>query len=797
MQHFKPMLNGKGLLAASIALLSGPALAEVAGRVSFVSGDVLVKAADGAERTLRRGEAINGGDRITTRAGRVQVRFTDGGFVSLQPNSVFGVDEYLYANRKPEESSLFFSLLQGGMRTITGAIGKVNRKSYQVRTPVATIGIRGTEYRAQVDEGGLVVSVGAGLVHVANTGGEVTGGAGQNIRVRGPQDAPALGKEEALVLASGVDGDDTAQDDGEDADDDTVAVADVRNDRGDFLLLFTSPGTLPDSQPPEGPVYLLGSPNLVSSPYSVYFGDFDQTGAVTGSVGGLVKLYGYADTASGFQSAFESGTLQVVNSGTQGALSWGEFTAGSTGVNDTFDACNANCLGPFGLEPGQYLPYVVGLEPLGNLGKGTAVYTLQGATPVRNMYGSAGRVDNFVIKLNLDFATLQALLKVTVPVFSESPGLTPAPHTYTVTTNNPVPLLDLGTAAGFKLDSSLLSVSDSQGACAASAGVCTASIAGFFSGPLSNQIGASYRITDWWSGNDLSGVAALGVSAYDSSTKLPDGPGYTMAYAHNSTGSLGATATTQGGYIYYDQVSNPSALVDNSLDLQFGNDAHLQTATNPDNSTLLDRQGAQATDLGKAGALKWGRWYTGGTSADIVINGATQTLTPGKSLHYMVGPMTQPNFFAGINALYPNGATATYTYQGGTTATGNDGSTGRMTSGSFLTMHFGSNPSLAMDLRLAMDSGNNYQIIGSTAPVLDGSGAKFFASSGGVSCNTGGGTGGCNATVSGFFAGQQAQQIGMSYSVQDFAGRDVSGAAAFGRGKITAVTPPPVLTEPL
>lgn len=117
MRTFKKVLNGKGLLAASVALLSGHALAETAGRVSFVSGDASVTGSDGSSRALQRGAAINSGDRINTRAGRVQVRFTDGSFVSLQPNTVFGIDEYLYANRKPEETSLFFSLVQGGMRT--------------------------------------------------------------------------------------------------------------------------------------------------------------------------------------------------------------------------------------------------------------------------------------------------------------------------------------------------------------------------------------------------------------------------------------------------------------------------------------------------------------------------------------------------------------------------------------------------------------------------------------------------------------------------------------------------------
>ena len=43
-------------------------------------------------------------------------------------------------------SHAFFSLLKGGFRTVSGLIGKINHEDYSVATPVATIGIRGTDY---------------------------------------------------------------------------------------------------------------------------------------------------------------------------------------------------------------------------------------------------------------------------------------------------------------------------------------------------------------------------------------------------------------------------------------------------------------------------------------------------------------------------------------------------------------------------------------------------------------------------------------------------------------------------
>ena len=97
------LLNPQGLLAALVAMtLSGMAIAETAGRVNFVSGGVVAVSADGSKRTLTRGDFINSGERIETNRGRAQIRFTDGSFLSLQPDTVFGVDNYTFskADRK-------------------------------------------------------------------------------------------------------------------------------------------------------------------------------------------------------------------------------------------------------------------------------------------------------------------------------------------------------------------------------------------------------------------------------------------------------------------------------------------------------------------------------------------------------------------------------------------------------------------------------------------------------------------------------------------------------------------------
>ena len=114
MNHVKPKLrlvsvslrilvNGNRLRGykASQLRFSGQALAETAGRVTFITGDVVAISSDGNRRTLTKSDLVNSGERLETGKGRLQIRFTDGSFISLQPNTVFGLDNYTFARAKP------------------------------------------------------------------------------------------------------------------------------------------------------------------------------------------------------------------------------------------------------------------------------------------------------------------------------------------------------------------------------------------------------------------------------------------------------------------------------------------------------------------------------------------------------------------------------------------------------------------------------------------------------------------------------------------------------------------------
>jgi hypothetical protein len=127
--------------AAALAL---PARAEPAGKVLSADGDALVLRGSQILR-LFRGAAVESGDQIHTGSdGKVLIVFTDSGLVWIRGNSDFVVDEYSYAQGGREAA--FFSLLKGGARSVTGLIGRRTRSNFRLRVPVATIGIRGTDF---------------------------------------------------------------------------------------------------------------------------------------------------------------------------------------------------------------------------------------------------------------------------------------------------------------------------------------------------------------------------------------------------------------------------------------------------------------------------------------------------------------------------------------------------------------------------------------------------------------------------------------------------------------------------
>lgn len=134
------------LMVAFLLLLGqGAALAQPAGRVLALAGEASLSRA-GQQLPLRAGVLVESGDVLAVgERSALQVRFTDESVVALRANSQFRIEDYRF-DKNAEQDRSVMGLLKGGMRTITGLIGKANQKNYLVRTATSTIGIRGTHF---------------------------------------------------------------------------------------------------------------------------------------------------------------------------------------------------------------------------------------------------------------------------------------------------------------------------------------------------------------------------------------------------------------------------------------------------------------------------------------------------------------------------------------------------------------------------------------------------------------------------------------------------------------------------
>lgn len=130
------------LIGLLLLVLSFNAWAEVATTVA-IRGQVFAN-----EVQLFQGTKINKGETIVVADKSFAVfLFTDGAKLTVRPNSTVVITEYSY---EAEKEAAEFNLVAGGLRIITGAIAKEDPENYKVRTPVALMGVRGTEFSIQL-----------------------------------------------------------------------------------------------------------------------------------------------------------------------------------------------------------------------------------------------------------------------------------------------------------------------------------------------------------------------------------------------------------------------------------------------------------------------------------------------------------------------------------------------------------------------------------------------------------------------------------------------------------------------
>ena len=136
----------KVVASFALTLVAASAFAAGAGVITHLSGTMSVQRPDGSVRILSQKSEVQPGDVLTTqRDSYAQINFTDGSAATMRPNTTMKLESYSFTQEKPQGDAMLMRLIKGGLRTVTGLIGKRgDQDSYKIGTSTATIGIRGS-----------------------------------------------------------------------------------------------------------------------------------------------------------------------------------------------------------------------------------------------------------------------------------------------------------------------------------------------------------------------------------------------------------------------------------------------------------------------------------------------------------------------------------------------------------------------------------------------------------------------------------------------------------------------------
>jgi FecR-like protein len=716
------------LLAVLLLTLSELALAAV-GKVLFVSGPVTLER--GGSRTLNKGDTLEAGDVVVTgEKARAQILMADGAKIALRSGSRFRIDEFALpqAVNAPSQAAVVStdgrsvsSLLKGGFRTTTGSVGKVDRNAYEVRTPIGTLGIRGTDYAAVFCAGdctdvpgmaagapirdGLYLGVYEGSIAFTSGGQVLQLNQGDFVfiplagaRPEPLQTPPAFLEEDGagrITLGSAGGARPAASsaqlDDFNERRSPTGGAEESKDERKEGSdvsqpVIGTTPNGTPvdltggDAPRPRGQIsYNLGAPGPVPGFTAVSTSDADTfvrdaNGNVT-AFAGLFPAGGGASVAASYQI----GTSANTNTGSNAAtgLSWGRWSSGTATI-----VAGGTTLNPSLAQ--QSLHWIAGtpfdLDPVLPV-SGTRSYVVVGATSPTDTRGNVGVLG--AASLDADF-TQQT---ISTAVVFDLDG-----RTWFATGSG-----GFGGASGNSVSATFTRVEVS--------GLLlgNGTLSGFFSepttgGPTASGFGLSFSLTD----SALQLGTASGVIAFQLGAGQPVAPpalqNRDVAFAilqlpQVPTGTIGTLTNPPGAAYTVDASFNLTQLAGilptDPVDVATYN---IGTAT-------LAEGGVDAVTV-----LRWGRWSGG----DITVTGLAtgQTFTQSlaqQSLHWIeTGNLAAP-------PVMPTSGTATYILVGSTNPTDALGNVGVLGSATFSADFTAQTVDSALDLTLA---GNNWLVSG-------------------------------------------------------------------------------------
>lgn len=208
-----PIWAALACCTAAQALSAQPVVAQA----TLVIGQASIMRADGSAVTVMRGVEVRVGDTVRTElGGHVHLRFVDGGRVSVRPASSLQIESYAYSEGKPQAGAIKFKLEEGVVRSITGNWGAAARDRFRLNTPLAAIGVKGTDFIVKATSDSTAATVFTGAISVAPLQGTCGAGLGpcqggrllseemkgQMLQLARLQTVPSLVPATDLVVAS-------------------------------------------------------------------------------------------------------------------------------------------------------------------------------------------------------------------------------------------------------------------------------------------------------------------------------------------------------------------------------------------------------------------------------------------------------------------------------------------------------------------------------------------------------------------------------------------------------------------
>ena len=123
------------------------------GQVVQAAGNAHAVSDNGTRQLTPGSEIFQADTLVTEKGGSLEIIFNDKTSLSQGEDSQVRVDRYVYDPADAFNSDLLLNMTKGVFRTITGEIAEDNPDHFQLKSPLATIGIRGTTVVSEVRGG--------------------------------------------------------------------------------------------------------------------------------------------------------------------------------------------------------------------------------------------------------------------------------------------------------------------------------------------------------------------------------------------------------------------------------------------------------------------------------------------------------------------------------------------------------------------------------------------------------------------------------------------------------------------